>query len=139
MKKFAALVLSLLFLISSSNTITALGAEKQRRSEIITPLYENTNIINAQLQISGQNAICNGLVKGKNFVNKIEVEMTLQKKTLLWWSKVETWSKVEYNSLVEVEKSHLIENGTYRVKISATVYNGDAKETVDAYSAEKKK
>lgn len=65
--------------------------------------------------------------------------MTLQKKTLLWWSKVETWSKTEYSNLVEMEKSHSIDSGTYRVKVKATIHNGNAQETVDVYSAEKKK
>ena len=89
--------------------------------------------------ISGQTAFCRGEVIGKSADNKIEAEMTLQQKTLLWWSKVETWSKTEYSNLVEMEKSHSIDSGTYRVKVKATIHNGNAQETVDVYSAEKKK
>lgn len=117
----------------------ALGTTQQELSRPIEPFYDYTNDISANIYISGQTAFCRGEVIGKSAVNKIEAEMTLQKKTLLWWSKVETWSKTEYSNLVEMEKSHSIDSGTYRVKVKATIHNGNAQETVDVYSAEKKK
>ena len=52
----------------------ALGTTQQELSRPIEPFYDYTN------DISGQTAFCRGEVIGKSAVNKIEAEMTLQKR-----------------------------------------------------------
>lgn len=58
----------------------ALGTTQQELSRPIEPFYDYTNDISANIYISGQTAFCRGEVIGKSAVNKIEAEMTLQKR-----------------------------------------------------------
>lgn len=142
MKKIITLTLVLLILFSLSAGITVYGLSADEKdssthSGIVAPYYDLTNSISARIYISDQTAICGGTVNGKSSVNKIEMEMTLQKKTLFWWSKVETWTLTEYSSTATMEKSKAIDSGTYRVEVKATVYNVSSKETVKVYSEER--
>lgn len=134
--------MALLILLSLGTGITVYGLSTDEMSlsanyGVIAPYYDYTNSISSRIYISGQTAICGGTVNGKSSVNKIEMEMTLQKKTLFWWSKVETWTLTKYSSVATMEKSKAIESGTYRVEVKATVYSGNSKETVKVYSEER--
>ena len=69
---------------------------------------------------------------------KVHIKMTLQKYTILWWSKVETWEGTfnqAYGALCETAQ---VGSGTYRVKAEFTVYSGSNSEEITSYSQENK-
>lgn len=104
----------------------------------IMPLYDYASLCSATLNISNGIAKCNTNVAGyTGITTKIEITMTLQHKTLFWWSKVEEWTTTVNASMGQLDKSTAVKSDTYRVKSEITVYSGSKSEKITAYSAEK--
>ena len=64
--------------------------------------------------------------------------MTLQKYTVLWWSKVESWEATFNDVTGYISETAQVGSGRYRVKVEITVYSGSDSEEITEYSQEKK-
>ena len=104
------------------------------------PCFEYTNTTATTLSISTSGtATCSAKLNGYNgTTTKIVIKMTLQKKTLLWWSEVDSWSTTINNWYGSLTKTASVGSGTYRVKVEFTVYSGSNSEEITTYSQEKK-
>ena len=104
----------------------------------VQPRYSYTSTIATTLINSSGNAKCGTIVEGyANAATKIKVTMTLQKKTLLWWSKAETWTTTVNDYYLSFYKTVSVDSGKYRVKSEIVVYSGSASESITKYSSEK--
>lgn len=144
-KKTLALVMSMFLLFSfqfaasAEDKITTCSKPIISINETeIMPLYNYASSCTARLDISNSTAKCITAVNGyAGTTTKIEITMTLQHKTLFWWSKVEKWSTTINNYTGTLGKSIAVKSDTYRVKAEITVYSGSNSEKITAYSAEK--
>ncbi len=65
------------------------------------------------------------------------IEVTLQRKVLLWWSSVQTWEQDYTGSYGSLYKKATLESGnTYRLKATYTVYANGESESFTDYSNE---
>ncbi|MBQ8202733.1 MAG: hypothetical protein IJZ75_00430 [Clostridia bacterium] len=130
LRKILAFVMCVVMLCGTGLVANAEAAENQ-----VQPRYNYTNIITATLANSDGKALCAGSVTGYNgTTTKIAMTITLQKKTLLWWSDVQVWSRTTYTYYNDASYTKSVESGTHRVKVVATVYSGSNSETVDCIS-----
>ncbi len=103
----------------------------------IQPLWDYTSNYAVGMSFDNGRAYCVASVKGySSLANKVEITMTLQKKTLFWWSKVETWSISVNDCYAALDKNTAIGSGTYRVKAEFVVYSGSETEEITGYSQE---
>lgn len=104
----------------------------------IQPMYDYTRNYVENLSISNGTASCSATLTGINgTTTKIVIKMTLQKKTLLWWSEVEAWSATYNTYYGTLSKTASVKSGTYRVKAVYTVYSGSNSESITDYSSQK--
>lgn len=134
-KRFMPIVISIVLLVTAS--VIVVHAENM--SEGIAPRYSYANIVRTNLTVSGGQAKCQSTIVGYETVTKINVSMTLEKKTLLWWTAQESWTQT-YNNVDDANfiKYCNVNGGTYRVKSVYTVYSGSDSETITDYSNEVK-
>ena len=119
--------------ISSTDENTSIVFESVENQ--IQPRYSYTNKISCALNNSSGKAQCVASVMGySGTTTKIVIKMTLQKKTLLWWSKVQEWSSTTNAHTAAMSKIVAVESGKYRVKLVATVYSGSKSEEIEMYS-----
>lgn len=129
-KKILALVMCVVMLSGTGLIANAETTENQ-----VQPRYSYTRGISATLANSSGKAVCAGDVNGYNgTTTKIVMTMTLQKKTLLWWSKVQEWTLTENDYMATLVKTVSVDSGTHRVKVEAKVYAGSNYENVDCTS-----
>lgn len=129
-KKILALVMCVVLMCGTGLIASAETTENQ-----VQPRYSYTNIISATLANSSGKALCIGNVTGYNgTTTKIVVTMTLQKKTLLWWSEVKEWTITANTYYCDISKTVSVDSGTHRVKVEAKVYAGSNYENVDCTS-----
>lgn len=101
----------------------------------IQPRYDYTGKISCSLNNSNGKAQCVASVIGyTGTTTKVVIKMTLQKKTLLWWSKVQEWSSTTNSYTAAMSKTVSVESGNHRVKLEATVYSGSNSEEITIYS-----
>ena len=101
------------------------------------PYYNYTSDVNVNLTNSSGNAKCTTTVNGyAGTATKIKITMTLQKKTLFWWSKDTSWTTTVSDYYASLSKTASVGSGTYRVKAECVVYSGSARETITHYSSE---
>ncbi len=114
---------------------TGLIANAETTENQVQPRYTYTSGISATLANSGGKALCIGNVNGYDGITtKIVLTVTLQKKTLLWWSKVEEWTTTANTYYATISKTVAVDSGKHRVKVEATVYSGSNSEKVDCTS-----
>ena len=102
------------------------------------PYYNYTSDVNVDLTNSSGNAKCTTTVNGyAGTATKIKITMTLQKKTLFWWSKDTSWTTTVSDYYASLSKTASVGSGTYRVKAECVVYSGSASETITQYSSER--
>ena len=135
LKKIISLVLSFVLLLTVS---TVAYAQSPIESDIM-PCFEYTDSTYASLSISTSGkATCSTSITGySGTTTKIVIEMSLQKKTLLWWSNQETWTSTINNFYGSLVKNATVDGGKYRVKVNYTVYSGSNSEEITTYSQEK--
>lgn len=143
-KKLLALFLSVIMLcslsmVTSAETLANRGIEKPEFEEQeIQPMYDYTSNCSVTLSITNGTATCLTKLQGySGTTTKIEITMTLQKKTLLWWSKVESWTTTVSGYYAALSKTASVGSGKYRVKAEFKVYSGSNSETITEYSVEK--
>lgn len=129
-KKILALVMCFVMICGTGLIANAETVENQ-----VQPRYSYTNTIGATLANSNGKALCIADVNGySGTTTKIVVTMTLQKKTLLWWSKVQEWTTTANTHYAVLSKTVSVDSGTHRVKVEAKVYAGSNYENVDCTS-----
>lgn len=103
----------------------------------VQPLYDYTSSTSVLLSISDGTAICSATLDGyAGITTKVSIDMTLQKKTLWWWSEVQTWHTTYYENYAICTESTTVGSGTYRVKAEFIAYSGTASESITSYSQE---
>ncbi len=131
-KKALSICLSLIMMFSFVISVNA-----QNPDYSVMPCYEYTKENEEILTISNGTATCiSKLIGFAGTTTKIEITMTLEKKTLWWWSEEESWSQTYNNYRGTLTKTHSVGSGTYRVKAVYVVYSGTQSETITSYSAE---
>lgn len=143
LKRIAAVVLSTVVLLTASFCASAENPANNQQALAVSdaevmPCFDYTSSTVTSLSISNDVATCSTGLNGYSNVTKIVIKMTLQKKTLLWWSKVESWTATFNNVAGAMTKTASVGSGTYRVKVEFTVYSGSDYEEITAYSQEKK-
>ena len=144
-KKLTAMLLCVVLMCSFSTVAYAQNPAVITPDELvqtesdIMPCFEYTNTTATSLSISTSGtATCTARLNGYNGITtKIDIKMTLQKKTLLWWSEVDSWSTTINNSYGALTKTASVGSGKYRVKVDFTVYSGSNSEKITTYSQEK--
>lgn len=105
----------------------------------IQPLYAYASNAGAGLKITNGTARCTSEIYGiAGTTTKIEITMSLQKKTALWWPDVISWSTTTTNIYPDIVETTTVSSGTYRVKTVFKVYSGSQYETITVYSQEAK-
>ena len=99
--------------------------------------YTGNTMITLSITTSGT-AYCAADVQGNNLATKVHIKMTLQKYTILWWSKVESWEGTFNEVYGTLSETAQVGSGRYRVKAEFTVYSGSDYEEITDYSQEKK-
>lgn len=140
-KRIFAFVTALVMMLSLVSVSFA-EADLPERIEIeqgseIMPLYDYTSTYSTSLSISGGSATAKASIIGKSSVTKITIELTLQKKNLLWWKEVESHIMTYYNTAAGPSLTKAVGSGTYRTKAVYTVYSGSNSETITDYSSQK--
>ncbi len=133
-KKLICSILSVVLIMSVGITVSA------ETVETVSVQPRLTYIMNCEsdLIISGSQAKYSCDVDAYPEVTKIVVEMKLQKKTIAWWSEVETTTVTVWdNTLYHQESCSLTSSGKYRNKITITAYSGSNSEEFTITSAEK--
>lgn len=144
LKKLISLLLSIILLCGFSTVAYAqspntIQQEETVQSEAdIMPCFEYTNTTYTALNISSSGtATCTARLNGYDgTTTKIVIKMTLQKKTLLWWSEVDSWSTTINTWYGALTKTASVDSGKYRVKTEFTVYSGSNSEEITTYSQE---
>jgi len=135
-KRIVSLVIAVIMLLSCAAVSQAAVVDG---GATVQPMYNYTSTTTTNLNISSGVASCRSYIMGYNgTTTKIEITMTLQKKTLLWWSTVETWTTTVNSYYGSFNKSISVGGGTYRVKAVYKVYSGSNSETITDYSSESK-
>lgn len=143
-KRLVSIMLVIVMLLSFSTFASAevtpvINREDFENSGTVQPLYNYTNQCLTNLTKVNGKASCVADVTGYNgTTTKIEITMTLQKKTLLWWSTAETWTATYNTFYGTLTKSISVDSGTYRVKAVYKVYSGSNSESITSYSSEVK-
>ncbi len=125
-KRILTLVLCIIMMFSSGVVAQASVEELNNRS---VTYYTN-------LYISNGTANCFSMMNVSDSVTKVVVTMTLQSKTLWWWSTEETWTSTQYSNSISLSKSTSVTSDTYRIKTDFEIYTGTTVETITLYSSE---
>ena len=133
-KRSLALVMALVMLLFFSAVAYAAND-----GTAIQPRYDYTKNHVENLSITNGTASCSATLTGINgTTTKVVIKMTLQKKTLLWWSEAESWTATYNTYYGTLSKTATVKSGTYRVKAVYTVYSGSNSESITDYSDQKK-
>lgn len=140
LKKIVALTLCLILLCGTGLVANAESVEDSTNSTssigAIQPMYDYANLVSSTLSKSSGKALCNGQVIGySGLTTKIKITLTLQKKTLLWWSTEEEWTTTVSSYQASLTKTQAVGSGKYRVKLAAVVYSGSNSENITVYSS----
>lgn len=131
-KRITSLVLAILLLFIGSVAVSAATGE-----EAVQPLLDYTSSATVNLVISSGTAHCTSQLIGYASTSKIKITMTLQKKTLLWWSEVDSWTATYNDNFAAMSKSCSVGSGKYRIKTVFVAYCGSDSETITVNSPEK--
>ena len=139
-KKILSVVMVMILCCSLGLTANAQSISKSEtpNNSSVQPRYSYTSSVSATLTNSNGKATCGTSVNGYvGITTKIKITMTLQKKTLLWWSEAETWTVTVNDYFASIYKTVSVNSGKYRVKADIVVYSGSASESITHYSSEK--
>ncbi|MBQ4333397.1 MAG: hypothetical protein IJC33_06445 [Clostridia bacterium] len=135
-KRIVCLLMSLLLLCPLNLVVSAASTEGENA---VQPRFTYTNNTSTSLTITTSGtAYCVVDVQGYSNVTKVYIKMTLQKYTVLWWSKVESWEATFNDVTGYISETAQVGSGRYRVKVEITVYSGSDSEEITDYSPEKK-
>ena len=137
-KRIISLVLAfaLCFTLGLSTQAVEVSPKTIADNSTVQPRYTYTSELNVGLTNSSGKAKCTTTVDAYSNATKIVITMTLQKKTLLWWSEAETWTTTVNDNFASFTKTASVGSGKHRVKSEITVYSGSKSETITKYSSE---
>ncbi len=131
MKKVISLLMAMLLLCVPLSAAAAEAAPENQ----VQPMMDYTSAYSVSMYLSDGVAQCYTSVAGyTTLCTRIDITMTLQKKSLLWWSEVESWTMSVNDYSADFYEIGLITKGTYRVKAEITVYSGSNTEELTGYS-----
>ena len=133
-KKIISILLTvvLLFTCTLSSYAALPGGDS-----IVQPMYNYVDRVDTTLSITNGKALCKVDILGYSTTTKIEIDLTLQKKTALWWSTVEAWEVNYLQYTAQHSRTFSVNSGTYRLKAVYKVYSGTNYETITEYSGTK--
>lgn len=100
--------------------------------------YAHTTSVTSMLTISNRTATCISTAQGDSTVTSIYGTQYLEKKNGDKWDYVNSWSAhTSSNHLVMNNTEYDLEDGTYHLRTSFTVYSGSSSETIEKTSSEK--
>lgn len=130
MSKTICVILVCLILVFSATPATA-DSEVQdvELQEMFSPQFTHILFLIPGLDItSAGESTCLGIVALYDSTHTVELTVELQKLNSGSWATIETWSGWGTGMTgVEVEHSHYVVRGTYRVRATAKVYNSQGK------------
>lgn len=127
------IIMALVILLLSQSMSYASENEAQENSSI-QPYFTYISFIHSFLGTEGD-IYCS--IDGRLSVTHGTINVTLQRKVLLWWSTVETWEQNFTGSYGSLDRKTTLENGnTYRLKATYTVYANGESESFTDYSNE---
>jgi hypothetical protein len=140
LKKVFAVLMCGVMLLSASLSVGASAPEQTTPVlEDVQPRLNYISSATSNLSFSGHMATCTAELKGiAGKTTAVWITMKLQKKTLWWWSDVNSWIKyfdtkdARYSLVYPVDGG-----GTYRLVSEFTAKSGSAEETITVTSAEK--
>ncbi len=134
-KRIICLLMSVLLLFPMNMFASAATIEEPS----VQPRWTYTNFTSSALAINtAGKAYCTSDIQAYDNVTKIHIKTTLQKYTVLWWSKVEVWEATFYDVCGTISEYTYVDSGRYRVKSEFTVYSGSDTEEITTLSQEKK-
>ncbi len=116
----------------------AASQEMDGRAGEIAPLYLYTNSLTVGLSINNGTATCSATLSGHyGEIKTVLMHVYLEKKTLWWWSEVESWTQLYTDDYCHFSRKVAASGGTFRVRVVATVTgkNGGTEE-ITGYSKE---
>lgn len=127
------IIIALVILLLSQSIGYAL-ANETRDNNPIQPYYDYLFYMNSFLGSEGD---IHCTVDATSSVTHGTIDVTLQRKVLLWWSTVETWEQNFIGNLGTLSRKATLESGnTYRLKATYTVYANGESESFTDYSKE---
>lgn len=135
MKKTIALILSIVFVLSSLSTAFAEEVTVPEDEPIVED-YIDLSRITVSLQTNGNTASCYGSARTIVSTDSIHMWMYLQKQTSNGWTTVYSWYEQDIRLAVLDEGRSGLSSGTYRLRLYVKVYdaNGYFVESANAYS-----
>jgi len=140
MKKTLSILLAIILAVTLSVSVYALPTESAAENEESPPTrFSYINVTATVLTFSGGKAVCGGSISGYNgTTTKVEIELTLQRRTLLLFWSDEVTGRQTFNTWrgnYELAPRPSVSSGTtYRVKAVYTAWAGSNKETHTTYS-----
>lgn len=135
MKKTIALILSIVFVLSSLSTAFAEEVTVPEDEPIVED-YIDLSRITVSLQTNGNTASCYGSARTIVSTDSIHMWMYLQKQTSNGWTTVYSWYEQDVHLAVLDESRSGLSSGTYRLRLYVKVYdaNGYFVESANVYS-----
>ena len=129
--------MSLLLLCPLNLVASAASVEEE---SAVQPRLNYTGYATVSLSIttSGTAYFATDVQGYDGITTKVHIKMTLQKYTVLWWSKVESWEGTFNEVYGTLSKTAQVGSGRYRVKAEITVYSGSDYEEITEFSQEQK-
>ena len=136
-KRIVCLLMSLLLLCPLNLVASAASVEEE---SAVQPRLNYTGYATVSLSIttSGTAYFATDVQGYDGITTKVHIKMTLQKYTVLWWSKVESWEGTFNEVYGTLSKTAQVGSGRYRVKAEITVYSGSDYEEITEFSQEQK-
>lgn len=132
-KTIIATLLALSALLSVGTYVCAYGG-----GDIATPYYLYTASVTSTLITSGTTATCESTITCDSTVTRIYATQYLEKKNGSKWDYVNSWSTSTSKTYLTMSNTEYdLEDGTYHLRTSYTVYSGTSSETIEKTSKEK--
>ena len=132
-KKYMFMLLALFFTVSLQLPIMASTPSGVTTTQYVPnkPLWQNVNSATARLTFSGTTAHCSAIIAGLSGTTSITATMRLERVNGNSATTVATWTQtVNGSRLVMSESNAVTANGTYRLRVDATVVRNGVSESI---------
>jgi hypothetical protein len=131
-RKYISFLTALVFVLSLQMPVAANTTDEITAAFIpIQPLWQNVDQATARLTRSGTTAHCSATITGLSGTTRIVATMQLQRVSGNSVTTVSTWTQsVNGNRLVMSESATVTSNGTYRLRVDATVTRNGVSESI---------
>lgn len=130
-KKYIFLLMTVIFVLSLHVPVTASSPEEAEKHTDIQPLWQNVSEASAELIFNGTTANCSTVILGLAGTTSITATMRLERVSGNTVTTVATWTSTASSSrLVMNESATVTANGTYRLRVDATVVRNGVSEVI---------